>query len=78
MSTPTQKHTKSRKNIRRGALHLKKISLGVCPKCKKPVRPHTACAFCGNYKGTSAVKVRVPKSLRKSKKQEIKKEKGSK
>ncbi|HRY63476.1 MAG TPA: 50S ribosomal protein L32 [Patescibacteria group bacterium] len=70
MSTPTQKHTKSRKNIRRGPRHLKKISLGECPKCKKPIRPHTACAFCGSYKGQAAVKVRVPKSLRKAKKQE--------
>ncbi|NMC51919.1 50S ribosomal protein L32 [Candidatus Kuenenbacteria bacterium] len=70
MSTPTQKHTKSRKNIRRGAIRLKKISLANCPKCKKPVKPHTACAFCGSYKGKVVKKVRVPKSLRKSKKQE--------
>ncbi|HOZ36226.1 MAG TPA: 50S ribosomal protein L32 [bacterium] len=70
MSTPTQKHTRSRKNIRRGALKLKSTSLAECSKCKRPIRPHTACAFCGSYKGKAAVKVRVPKSLRKAKKQE--------
>lgn len=75
MSTPTQKHTRSRKNIRRGAKKMIRTDLGVCPKCKKPVRPHTACAFCGDYKGKTAVKVRVPKSLRKAKKQELKKAK---
>ena len=68
MSTPTQKHTRSRKNIRRGALRLKKVQLSECSKCKKPIRPHTTCSFCGNYKGKIVVKVRVPKTLRKTQK----------
>ncbi|NMB48352.1 50S ribosomal protein L32, partial [Candidatus Kuenenbacteria bacterium] len=57
MSTPTQKHTRSRKNIRRGALKLKTVALAECAKCKRPVRPHTACAFCGSYKGKAVAKV---------------------
>ncbi len=65
MSTPTQKHTVSRKKIRRGQLKLKKNSLVKCPKCKQPVRPHTACPNCGYYKGKQVVKIRVPKKLRK-------------
>lgn len=74
MSIPTQKHTKSRKNIRRGAIKMKKTGLGVCPKCKKPVRPHRACENCGTYKGKSIFKVRVPKKFRKKKEKEDKKE----
>ncbi|NCP16940.1 50S ribosomal protein L32 [Candidatus Kuenenbacteria bacterium CG_4_9_14_3_um_filter_39_14] len=65
MPTPTQKHTSSRKKVRRGQLQLKKINLSVCPKCKKPVRPHRACANCGTYRGHKAFKVKVPKKLRK-------------
>ncbi|OGG87324.1 50S ribosomal protein L32 [Candidatus Kuenenbacteria bacterium RIFCSPHIGHO2_02_FULL_39_13] len=65
MPTPTQKHTSSRKKVRRGQLKLKKINLSVCPKCKKPVRPHRACANCGTYDGNKAFKIRVPKKFRK-------------
>lgn len=72
MSTPTQKHTRSSKRIRRAALKGKKIQLSKCPKCKQVIRQHTACAFCGFYKGREVLKVRVPKKLRnkRSKKQE--------
>ena len=74
MSTPTQKHTKSRKRIRRGAIKLKQTELAVCPKCKKPVRPHRACSNCGTYKNHQVFKVRVPKKFRKKKAKEDKKE----
>ncbi len=74
MSTPTQRHTKSRKKIRRGAIKLIKSSLGICPKCKKPVRPHRACENCGTYKERLIFKVRVPKKFRKKKEKEEKKE----
>ncbi len=73
MSTPTQKHTKSQKRVRRGALALFKSPKVVCPKCKKPVRPHKACDHCGTYKGRQIFKVRVPKKFRKKKEKEEKK-----
>ena len=75
MSTPTQKHTKSQKNIRRGAIKLRAVKLVVCPKCKQAAWPHQACAECGNYKGREAVKIRVPKKFRKKK---VKEEKSKK
>lgn len=74
MSTPTQKHTKSRKNIRRSAFSLKKIEIVSCPKCKKDVRKHTACGNCGSYAGKEVVKVRVPKALRKKQARDAKKQ----
>ena len=73
MSTPTQKHTKSQKRIRRGALKLVKTPRGICAKCKKPVRPHRACDYCGTYKGKQIFKVRIPKKFRKKKEKEEKK-----
>ncbi len=72
MSTPTQKHTKSRKNIRRKSKRVKSLSLVICPKCKHLMRPHRACSNCGYYKGKESIKIRVPKKFRKKK--EVKKE----
>lgn len=73
MSTPTQKHTKSRKKIRRGTIKINSNLLVVCPKCKKLIPPHRACPFCGTYKGKEIVKIRIPKKFRKRKKREEKK-----
>ena len=58
---PTQRHTKSRKRIRRSAIKLTKETVAVCPKCKKPIAPHTACSFCGTYKGQEAKKIKKTK-----------------
>ena len=73
MSIPTQKHTKSRTKKRRAVIKLKAGDPVVCPKCKKTVKSHRACAFCGTYKGRQVVKVRVPKKFRKRKQKEEKK-----
>ena len=72
MSTPTQRHTSSRKKIRRGAIKLKENKLNICPKCKKPIKPHKTCNNCGTYKGRMVFKVRVPKKFRKKKEKEDK------
>jgi large subunit ribosomal protein L32 len=63
---PTQRHTKSRKRIRRGAIKLKKVTLTKCPKCKKPIQPHTACKFCGKYKGNEVIKIKMSKIEKKA------------
>ena len=49
MALPTQKRTKTRQKIKQYQYRLKKISLSICPKCKKPTRPHRVCPFCGTY-----------------------------
>jgi len=72
MANPTQKHTKSRKRKRRAVIKLKPVSLTVCPKCKRPLKPHTACAFCGTYNGKEVLKIRLKKKERKERKKEEK------
>ncbi|MCK5459767.1 50S ribosomal protein L32, partial [Candidatus Parcubacteria bacterium] len=51
MSVPKKQQTKSASRQRRSHNALKKINLSPCPKCKKPVLPHTVCLNCGTYKG---------------------------
>jgi large subunit ribosomal protein L32 len=61
--TIQMKHRTSGAKRRRRSHHaLKKTILGKCPKCGKTVRPHVACAFCGEYKGRAAVKVKAKKA----------------
>ena len=72
MPHPTQKHTKSRKRKRRAAISLKAVELTVCPKCKRPLKPHTACEFCGTYKGKEILKIRLKKKERKEREKEQK------
>lgn len=73
MPVPKQRHTKSRRNKRRANLFLRATSLTVCPKCGKPVLPHTACFNCGYYKGAEVIDVlkKLTKREKKQKQKEI-------
>lgn len=71
MAVPKQRHTKSRRNKRRMHLYLEAPVLGSCPKCGKPVLPHTVCARCGYYKGQEMIDV-LKKLTKKEKKQKEK------
>lgn len=51
MANPTQKSTKSRTKIKRFHLRLKKPNLVPCPQCKKLIKPHHICPYCGFFKG---------------------------
>ena len=75
MAVPKQRHTKSKRNKRRMHLYITKATLTVCPKCKKPVLPHTVCKNCGYYKGQEVINVlaKLTKKERKAKEKEIKK-----
>lgn len=59
MALPGHRRTSSHKRRRAAHFALTPCQLTVCPKCKKPVRPHHACAFCGTYKGREVFKVKV-------------------
>jgi large subunit ribosomal protein L32 len=58
---PVPAKRRPRSEARRGRSHqaLKKINLAKCEKCGKEVLPHTACGFCGNYKGKVVLKLKT-------------------
>ncbi len=55
-------------------LYITKAVLTICPKCKKPVLPHTVCKNCGFYKGREVINVlaELTKKERKAREKEIK------
>lgn len=73
MAVPKQHRSKSRQGQRRMHIHLKKPTLTLCPKCSKPVLPHTLCKNCGFYKGREVIDVLkdLSKKERKKKEKEI-------
>ncbi len=74
MAVPKQHKTKSRRNQRRMHIRIKQTSLSVCPKCGKPVLPHTVCMNCGYYKGRQIIDVlaKLTKKEKKKKEREMK------
>ena len=81
MPHPKKRHTKTRKRVRRAAISMDKATTSTCPKCKKPIKPHTACSKCGTYKGKQVLKIRLSKAEAKKtaeKKDSKKKEKADK
>lgn len=60
MGLPGHRRTSSHKRRRAAHFALQTASFGVCPKCKNPVLPHTACKNCGYYKGREIIKMAVP------------------
>jgi len=48
--------------------------LAKCPKCGKPVFPHTVCSNCGYYKGVEVIDVlkKLTKKERKKREKEMK------
>ncbi len=73
MAVPKQRKTKSRRNQRRMHIFLKNPSLTYCPKCKEPVKSHTACLNCGFYKEREVIDVLsdLTKKEKKQKEKEI-------
>jgi large subunit ribosomal protein L32 len=56
MAQPKQKRSKSNIRTRRRNWKLNKVTISVCPQCKRPRRPHYACSNCGYYDGRLAIK----------------------
>ena len=55
---------------RRSHLALKKQALIACGQCKKMIRPHAVCQYCGYYKGREVVNV-IAKQLKKAEKMKM-------
>ena len=52
---------------RRSHLALKKQVLIACAQCKKMIKPHMVCKYCGYYKGREVINV-VAKQMKKAEK----------
>ena len=57
MAVPRHSHTRSKTGKHRMHLYITQSLLISCPKCKKPVLPHTVCKYCGFYKGKEVINV---------------------
>jgi len=73
MAVPKQRQNQSRRDRRRGNIYIKAPNLVLCPKCQKPVLPHTACGYCGFYKGREVINVmaKLEKKEQKQRQKEI-------
>ena len=58
MSVPKKRRTSGSAGKRRSHHALKTATINTCPQCKKAVRPHQACSFCGYYKGKEVIKTK--------------------
>jgi len=67
MANPKKQKTHSATHRGRAHLALKKVVLTKCPKCGKQRKPHTACSFCGTYKGREVLKVASKKTVKATK-----------
>ena len=55
MGLPGHRRTSSDKRRRAAHFALDVKSAQLCPKCKKAITPHRACANCGIYKGRQVI-----------------------
>jgi len=67
MSVPKQHHTKGRRDRRRVRFKIESKTLVVCSHCKKMIKSHEICSYCGYYKGKEEVKM-AKKTKKKPKK----------
>ena len=74
MGVPKRKRSKSRQRKTRMHIYLEEPVLNRCPRCGKPVLPHTVCQNCGYYKGREVINVleKLEKKERKIREKEIK------
>lgn len=69
MGLPAKRRTKQSKRERASHFALKTFRLTVCSHCKRKIRPHTVCPYCGYYQGRLVLNIRskVEKRAKKNK-----------
>ncbi|MFH1189576.1 MAG: 50S ribosomal protein L32 [Candidatus Omnitrophota bacterium] len=66
MPLPKRKHSKARRDKRRGAnSKMYASNLSICSNCKKPRMPHRVCPYCGYYKGKPVLVIETLKEKQK-------------
>jgi large subunit ribosomal protein L32 len=55
MPLPKRRHSNARTRKRRAHDFLTAVTLGACPKCNEPKRPHRVCSNCGYYGGRMVI-----------------------
>lgn len=66
MSVPKQHHTKGRRDRRRVRFAIEAKNLIACSQCKKMIKPHEVCPYCGFFKGKEMIVVKK-KAVKKTK-----------
>ncbi len=57
MGLPAKRRTKQSKRERASHFALKHFTLISCSHCRRRIRPHTVCPYCGYYKGRMVLKI---------------------
>lgn len=57
MANPKNRHSKTRRDMRRTHWKLTLPNLSTCPQCHEPKVPHRICANCGYYAGRKVMEV---------------------
>jgi len=68
MSVPKQRHTKGRQKRRRANIKITAKNLIACSHCKRRIKPHEICSYCGYYKGKEVIDMSKKKTKKKKKK----------
>ncbi len=60
MANPRRKTSKAKKKRRRASwMASADVALVPCPQCRKLIRPHTVCPYCGFYGDRKVIKTRA-------------------
>lgn len=66
MALPKRKHSKARRDKRRGGQRKTAVAnLSVCPQCKKKRIPHRVCPHCGYYNGKPVIVIKAKEEKKK-------------
>ncbi|OQA51962.1 MAG: 50S ribosomal protein L32 [candidate division WS2 bacterium ADurb.Bin280] len=71
MAEPKKKLSRTRSGNRRSHDFLKKIDVGVCPKCKANILPHHVCQSCGYYNNEKVLKIEKERLAEVKQKEEL-------
>lgn len=59
---PKHKHSKGRRDRRRGQDSVQSVNLVQCSNCGEMRLPHTVCSNCGHYQGREVISAEKEKS----------------